>query len=66
MFIVVGAGIGGTGAALHYKNREKTSLDVTKVTPQAQVGKDGEEKKWPIQRPISTIQSAAVPPNLDN
>lgn len=65
IFIVVGAALGGAGGYMHYKNQEKNSLDVTKVTPRSQSGKDGEQKKWPTQMNISTIQSAAVPPNLD-
>ncbi|XP_076247574.1 sensory neuron membrane protein 1 [Calliopsis andreniformis] len=66
VFMVAGACMGGAGAALHFKNKDKNSLDVTKVTPQSQNGKDSEEKKWPTQMNISTIQSAAVPPNLDS
>lgn len=56
----------GFGGYLMYKNYDKNSLDVTKVTPQMQNGKD-DEKKWPPQVNVSTIQtqSAAVPPNLD-
>ncbi|XP_015438364.1 PREDICTED: sensory neuron membrane protein 1-like [Dufourea novaeangliae] len=65
LMIVGGICVGGAGAALHYKNRDKNSLDVTKVTPQSQEGKDNEQKKWEPQMNISTIQSAAVPPNLD-
>ncbi|XP_076639657.1 sensory neuron membrane protein 1 [Colletes latitarsis] len=63
--IVVGAGLSGGAAALHYKNREKNKLDITKVTPQSQSAKEDDQKKWPPQMNISTIQSAAVPPNLD-
>lgn len=66
--IVGGAGLSAAAGYLHYKNRDKNSLDVTKVTPESRNGKD-EEKKWPPQQQmnISTIQtqSAAVPPNLD-
>ncbi|XP_076384781.1 sensory neuron membrane protein 1 isoform X1 [Megalopta genalis] len=68
LMMVGGAGLGAAAGALHYKNRNKNSLDVTKVTPESRNGKDG-EKKWPPQQQmnISTIQtqSAAVPPNLD-
>ncbi|XP_076661699.1 sensory neuron membrane protein 1 isoform X2 [Halictus rubicundus] len=63
-----GAGLGAAAGYFHYKNRDKNSMDVTKVTPESRNGKD-EEKKWPPQQQmnISTIhtQSAAVPPNLD-
>ncbi|XP_076281251.1 sensory neuron membrane protein 1 isoform X2 [Lasioglossum baleicum] len=68
VMMVGGAGLGAAAGYLHYKNRDKNSLDVTKVTPESRNGKD-EEKKWPPQQQmnISTIQtqSAAVPPNLD-
>lgn len=58
--IISGTCISGAAAALFFKNKDKNKLDITKVTPQK-----GEEKKWPNQLTISTIQSAAVPPNLD-
>ncbi|XP_017795434.1 PREDICTED: sensory neuron membrane protein 1-like [Habropoda laboriosa] len=63
--ILGGICVSGAAAAMIFKNRGKGSLDITKVTPQSQNGKDGEQKKWPNQMNISTIQSAAVPPNLD-
>ncbi|CAK9823842.1 Sensory neuron membrane protein 1 [Anthophora retusa] len=63
--IVTGTCVSGAAAAMFFKNRGKGSLDITKVQPQSQNGKDAEQKKWPTQMNISTIQSAAVPPNLD-
>ncbi|XP_026669914.1 sensory neuron membrane protein 1 isoform X2 [Ceratina calcarata] len=62
--------VGGTcsciaSGALIFLNKEKGKMDVTKVTPQSQSAKDDDQKKWPNQITISTIQSAAVPPNLD-
>ncbi|XP_076753044.1 sensory neuron membrane protein 1 [Xylocopa sonorina] len=63
--IVSGTCVSGAAAAMFFKNREKGSMDVTKVTPQSQSAKEDEQKKWPNQMTISTIQSAAVPPNLD-
>ena len=63
--IISGACVSGAAAAMFFKNKDKGSLDVTKVTPQSQNGKHEDEKKWPNQMTISTIQSAAVPPNLD-
>ncbi|XP_076179676.1 sensory neuron membrane protein 1 [Ptiloglossa arizonensis] len=62
---VAGAGLIGGAAALYFKNKDKNKLDITKVSPQSKNGKDNEEKKWPLEMNISTIQSAAVPPNLD-
>lgn len=66
MTIFGGMGMMGAGGYFMYKNTDKNSLDVTKVTPESRNGKDG-EKKWPTQMNISTIQtqSATVPPNLD-
>lgn len=63
--IISGACVSGAAAAMFFKNKDKGSLDVTKVTPQTPNGKNEDEKKWPNQMTISTIQSAAVPPNLD-
>ncbi|XP_050598000.1 sensory neuron membrane protein 1 isoform X2 [Bombus affinis] len=63
--IISGVCVSGAAAAMFFKNKDKGSLDVTKVTPQSQNGKHEDEKKWPNQMTISTIQSAAVPPNLD-
>ncbi|CAK9811125.1 Sensory neuron membrane protein 1 [Anthophora plagiata] len=63
--IVTGTCVSGAAVGMFFKNRGKGSLDVTKVQPQLQNGKDAEQKKWPTQMNISTIQSAAVPPNLD-
>ncbi|XP_031830913.2 sensory neuron membrane protein 1 isoform X2 [Nomia melanderi] len=56
----------GMGGFMMYKEKDKNSMDVTKVTPEMRNGKD-DEKKWPTQVNVSTIQtqSAAVPPNLD-
>ncbi|KAK9307568.1 hypothetical protein QLX08_002178 [Tetragonisca angustula] len=62
--IISGTCVSGAAATMFFKNKDKGSMDVTKVTPQSQSGKDG-EKKWTNQMNISTIQSAAVPPNLD-
>ena len=64
--ILVGACATGAAGALYYKNMDKNKLDITKVTPQSQDGQDDEQKKWPPTMNISTIQSATVPPNLDN
>ncbi|CAD1478955.1 unnamed protein product [Heterotrigona itama] len=61
--IISGTCMSGAAVTMFFKNKDKGSMDVTKVTPQTQSGKDG-EKKW-NQMNISTIQSAAVPPNLD-
>ncbi|XP_053979000.1 sensory neuron membrane protein 1-like isoform X1 [Hylaeus volcanicus] len=62
--IFVGMGMGGGAAAMMYKNKD-TNKEVTKVTPQSQNGTNGEQKKWPPQINVSTIQSAAVPASLD-
>ncbi|XP_017757979.1 PREDICTED: sensory neuron membrane protein 1-like [Eufriesea mexicana] len=63
--IISGICISAAAAAMFFKNKDKGSLDITKVTPHSQNGKGEEQKKWPNQMNISTIQSAAVPPNLD-
>lgn len=64
--IFVGACATGAAGALYFKNKDKNKLDITKVTPQSPNGKDDDQKKWPPTMNISTIQSATVPPNLDN
>ncbi|XP_054015227.1 sensory neuron membrane protein 1-like [Hylaeus anthracinus] len=63
--IVLGAGVSVGAGALYFKNREKNKLEITKVAPQLQDNKNGEEKKWPSKMIISTVQSASVPPSLD-
>lgn len=64
--IAVGTCASGAAGALYFKNKDKNKLDITKVTPQSGKEKDDDQKKWPPTMNISTIQSATVPPNLDN
>lgn len=66
LMVLGGMGLGGTAAGLHYKRKQsENKLDITKVTPQNESRKStGNEKKWQTMN-ISTIQAAAVPPNLD-
>lgn len=59
-------GMGLAAGVLHYKNRVSDSIDITKITPKTASNEDSKiDKNWPPGMNISTIQAAAVPPNLD-
>ncbi|KAK0097725.1 hypothetical protein PV326_014253 [Microctonus aethiopoides] len=62
--VVLGLGLGGAAGGLFYKAQQGSQkLNITKIMPKTIKNTNDGEKTWPVN--VSTIQGAAVPPNLD-
>lgn len=66
--ILAGIGLGVAASALHFKKGGSGKLDISKIIPKSdtkEADSKTKEKSWPPSMTVSTIQTAAVPPNLD-